>query len=75
MNGNDTYINAIKSIGQSLINRAEDICNDLNKVSSITIYANINPTEIINFDITKNYYAFDDYLVEKNKKTIENFIK
>lgn len=75
MKGNETYINVIKSIGQSLINRAEDICNDLDKVSSITIYANVEPTEITNFDITKNYCVYDEYLVEKNKKTIENFIK
>lgn len=53
-------INAIKSIGQSLINRADDICNDLNRVSSITIYALMTPSEVVNFDITKNYDAYLD---------------
>lgn len=51
-------INAIKAIGQGLINRADDICNDLNRVRSITIYAHITPEEIVNFDITKNYDAY-----------------
>lgn len=53
-------INAIKAIGESLINRAEDICNDLNRVRSITIYAHIIPSECVNFDITKNYDAYLD---------------
>lgn len=53
-------INAIKAIGQSLINRADDICNDLNRVSSITIYARVAPLEVVNFDITKNYDVYLD---------------
>lgn len=53
-------IKAIKAIGQSLINRADDICNDLNRVSSITIYARMTPLEVVNFDITKNYDAYLD---------------
>lgn len=48
---------AIKAIGQELIERADDITNDLNMVHDITIYANITPTEVTNFDITKNYCA------------------
>lgn len=48
---------AIKAIGQELINRAKDISNDINKVNSIEIRALITPTEIVNFDITKNYTA------------------
>lgn len=51
----ETCIQAIKSIGTELIERAEDIGNDLKQVSSITIYANIKHDEIPNFDITKNY--------------------
>ena len=51
-------INGIKAIGQSLINRADDICNDLNLVRSITIYAHMTPSEVVNFDITKNYDAY-----------------
>lgn len=47
--------NWIKFIGQNLIDRAKDISNDIDKVRTITIYANITPDEILNFDITKNY--------------------
>lgn len=51
----ESCITAIKLIGKDLIDRAEDICDDLTRVSSITIQANINPLEIVNYDITKNY--------------------
>ena len=47
----------IIAIGQSLIERAEEISRDLDRVTSITIYAQLNPSEIVNFDITKNYIA------------------
>lgn len=56
-NNEEHCIKSIKAIGQNLIDRAEDICNDLDKVSSITIYANINPDNVVNFDVTKNYLA------------------
>lgn len=45
----------IKAIGQNIIDKAEDIGRDTKKVRSVTIYANITPEEILNFDITKNY--------------------
>ena len=48
--------NCIKAIGQELINKAEQIADDdMNKISKITIHAELNPDEILNFDITKNY--------------------
>lgn len=47
----------IIAIGQSLIEKAEEISRDLDRVTSITIYAQLNPSEIVNFDITKNYTA------------------
>lgn len=47
----------IIAIGQSLIERAEEISRDLDRVTSITIYARLDPSEIVNFDITKNYIA------------------
>ena len=53
----DTIKECIISIGQELIERAEDITNDVEGVTSITINAKLNPTEIVNFDITKNYMA------------------
>lgn len=55
----------IIAIGQSLIERAEEISRDLDRVTSITIYAQLNPSEIVNFDITKNYTA---EFKEENKK-------
>lgn len=48
---------AITAIGQSLIKRAKDIANDVNKVNNITIYANIVAGETVSFDIKKNYTA------------------
>lgn len=57
--------NGIIAIGQSLVERAEEITRDLDRVSSITIFAQLNPGEIINFDITKNYIA---ELKEENKE-------
>ena len=61
----ETVKNGIIAIGQSLIERAEEITRDLDRVASITIFAQINPGEIINFDITKNYIA---ELKEENKE-------
>lgn len=51
----ENCITAIKAIGKDLIDRAEDICNDLTRVSSITIQAGIKLLEIVNYDITKKY--------------------
>ena len=61
----ETAKNGIIAIGQSLIERAEEITKDLDRVQSITIFAQLNPGEIINFDITKNYIA---ELKEENKE-------
>lgn len=49
---------ALIAIGQELINRAEDITSDLEHVTSITICAELNPTEVVNFNVTKNYIAY-----------------
>lgn len=62
---NETTKKGIIAIGQSLIERAEEISRDLDKVTSITIYARLDPSEIVNFDITKNYIA---EFKEENKK-------
>ena len=60
---NNEVAKCIKSIGQDLINRADDISNDLENVSSITIYSKIVGGDIINYDVTKNYCTkeFIDY--------------
>lgn len=57
VNNEETTKKSIIAIGQSLIERAEEISRDLDRVTSITIYAQLNPSEIVNFDITKNYIA------------------
>lgn len=59
--------NGIIAIGQELIKRAEDISSDIERVSAITIYARLNPSEIVNFDITKNYTAYLDEETEEAK--------
>ena len=61
----ETAKNGIIAIGQSLIEKAEEITRDLDRVASITIFAQLNPDEIINFDITKNYIV---ELKEENKE-------
>lgn len=65
VNNEETAKKSIIAIGQSLIERAEEISRDLDRVTSITIYAQLNPSEIVNFDITKNYIA---EFKEENKK-------
>lgn len=52
---NSEVAKCIKAIGQDLINRADDISNDIKDVSSITIYSKIVGGDIINYDVTKNY--------------------
>ncbi len=57
----DDLSNWIKAIGQDLIDRADDIGRDTRRLASVTIYVNITPDEIVNFDVTKNYnIVFDD---------------
>lgn len=58
--------NGIIAVGQELIRRAEDISNDIEHVTSITIYARLDPAEVVNFDITKNYTAYLEQETEEN---------
>lgn len=51
----------IKSIGEDLIKRAEDIAKDLERVRTISIYSTIENGIIINYDVTKNY-GVEDYI-------------
>lgn len=55
--GKENVNKAIKAIGQELIKRADDITNDIENVSTITINAVLTPEEIVNFNINKNYTA------------------
>lgn len=58
---------AIIAVGQELIKKAEDISNDMKHVASISIYARLDPSEVVNFDITKNYTAFLESEKENEK--------
>ena len=49
--------NCIKAIGQSLINKAEDIARDTKDVIEITINARLTADEIISFNVEKTYIA------------------
>lgn len=55
--GKENVKKSIIAIGQELIERADDITNDLKLVANIEIYAKLTPDEITNFDIKKNYTA------------------
>ena len=61
---------SIKSRGEDLIARADDIARDLRNVTSININSKISYDEIINYDITKNYYT--EALIDNNVKEKEN---
>lgn len=55
--GKENVNKSIKAIGQELIKRADDIANDIERVTTITINAVITPEEVVNFGVTKNYTA------------------
>ena len=56
----------IIAIGQQLIKRADDITNDINKVTEVKITASLKYGEVANFEITKNYDAcFEESEVEE----------
>lgn len=61
--------NGIIALGQELIRRAEDISNDIEHVTAITVYARLDPAEVVNLDVTKNYIA----VLEETKEEIEKF--
>lgn len=54
---NDGVENCIKALGQSLIDRAEDIAKDVTDVMEITISATLNAETIVSFDVNKTYIA------------------
>lgn len=56
---------AVIAIGQELIKRADDICRDLERVSSITILSTITADEEVTVDVTKKYTAM--YKEEENE--------
>ncbi len=55
--GKENVKKSIIAIGQELIERADDITNDLKFVANIEINAKLTVDEVTNFDIKKNYIA------------------
>ena len=65
---NKKYSDAIKAIGEKLIEQADEITKDLDGVRTITINSEIEYGSIINYDITKNYGV--GYVGEKDFEII-----
>lgn len=62
---------AIISVGQELIRRASDICNDIERVSEITIFSTITVDEVVSLDVSKKYTTvFEEKEGEKDDNSI-----
>ena len=55
--GKESVVKGIKAIGQSLYENADNICEDLENVKSISIFADIVQGELAGYQVTKNYIA------------------
>lgn len=66
--GKENVEKGIKAIAQNLLEKVDDITNDLDQVQSITIHALLGPGDICNFDITKNYLANFEEEKENNNE-------
>lgn len=73
----------IKSIGQDLIDRADDITRNIKNVRSITIHSDITPDTILNYSIDTKYIVpiavsfdcDDDILDDIEKNYLKGVIK
>ncbi len=63
--GKENVKKSIIAIGQELIERADDITNDLKFVANIEINAKLTVDEVTNFNIKKNYIAIYEDKGEK----------
>lgn len=69
--GKDCVKKHIIEIGQDLINRAEEISNNIDNVRDITIYALLNPEEIVNYSVTKKY-GVNAIIHDEDEKELKN---
>ena len=61
----DTWINAVKSCGQSLIDNAEAIAGDFDFQTSADIFITLKPHELPEISVTHNYLPRD--IRDKNR--------
>lgn len=57
INPQENIEEALKAIGETIIDKAKETAEDIEDVKSISIYSSINPDEVVTVDITKNYIA------------------
>ena len=53
----DNIEDAIKAIGETIINKATEIAKDIEDVPKISIYSSIEPDKVVDVEISKTYYA------------------
>ena len=52
----DNIEDAIKAIGETIINKASEIAKDIEDVSKISICSSIEPDKVVDVEISKTYY-------------------
>lgn len=73
--GKEEIKKALISIGQEIIDRAEDVSNDLKLVRSITVFSQIEPSEAPTVRIEKEYIVTDKETPKQIKAAIGGVIK
>ena len=53
----DNIEDAIKAIGETIIDKAFEIAQDIEDVSKISICSSIEPDKVVDVEISKTYYA------------------
>ena len=73
--GKEEIKNALINIGQEIIDRAEDVSNDIKQVRSITIFSQIKPSEVPTVRIEKEYIVTDKETPKQIKVAIGGVIE
>ena len=53
----DNIEEAIKAIGETIINKANEIAKDIDDMTKISISSNIEPDKVVDVEISKTYYV------------------